>query len=184
MTEDARTVDVAVDGEIIHHGLTYPGVTGYVELPPGDHRVQFLPAGQRSPAEAETTVSIAAGSALTVAVVGLYSIDALVLHDDRAQIPNRARVRLVNAVPDYPDAFDLKVVNGDYVQRAVRFRQTAAYATLIPGIYDLEVLRSPYAEVVATEEGQGLYGNMVFTVFVVGTLRRDDIEIFLSLDAS
>jgi hypothetical protein len=183
LSEDARTVDIAVNGEVIHRGLTYPGVTHYAELPPGDYRVQFLETGQRS-AVAETTVSVSAGGAVTVAVVGLSTINAIAIQDDRTQTPNRARVRLFNAVSDYPDAFDLKVVNGDYVQRAVRYLQNTGYDTLIPGIYDLEIRRSPDPEVVAIEDGQGLYGNMVFTVFVVGTLRRDDIEIFLALDAS
>jgi hypothetical protein len=184
LTEDARTVDIAVNGEIIHRGLTYPGVTAYVELAAGDYRVQFLPAGQRSPAVAETTVSVSAGGAVTVAVVGLYDVRAVAFQDDRTQTSGRAQVRLLNAVPDYPDAFDLKVVNGDYVQRDIGYLENAGYASVIPGIYDLEIRRSPYVEVIAEEDGQGLYGNMVFTVFAVGTLRRDDIEIFLTLDAS
>jgi hypothetical protein len=184
LTEDARTVDVAVNGEIIHRGLTYPGVTSYVELPAGEYRVQFFPAGERSPAVAETTVGVTGRAAVTVAVVGLYEVRAVAFQDDRTQTSGRARVRLLNAVPDYPDPFDLKVVNGDYIQRGVGYLEDAGYAAVIPGIYDLEIHRSPHVEVIADEDGQGLYGNMVFTVFAVGTLRRDDVEIFLTLDAS
>lgn len=184
LTEEARTVDVAVNGQVVVRGLRYAGVSAYVQLAAGDVRVQFLSEGGGSPALAESTLRLAASGAYTVAIVGLDQTRVVAFPDDRVASPDRTGVRLLNAVPDYPDPFDLAVVNGDVLHRNVGYLQVTPPAVVLPGFYDFELRRSPYVEVVATALNKGLDRGANFTVFAVGTLRRDDILLFVARDAS
>jgi hypothetical protein len=183
LTEEARIVDVAVNGQVVVRGLHYASVSPYVELAPGDYRVQFLPEGGSSPALAETTLSLRAGSASTVAIVGLDQTRVVAFPDERPASSDRTGVRLFNAVPDYPSSFDLAVVNGEVLHRGVGYLSITPAAVVLPGFYDFELRRSPYTEVVATTLGKGLDRGANFTVFAVGTLRREDVLLFLARDA-
>ncbi|MGH9321029.1 MAG: DUF4397 domain-containing protein [Vicinamibacteria bacterium] len=183
LNEDARTVDLVVNGQEVATNIPYAGVGPYAELDPGDYRVQFFPAGDRSSALIETRVTLSSGQALTVALLGV-TFDTFVLTDDRTTRADRARVRFMNAVPDYPAPFDLAIENGPGLFSNVGYLQATGYDELIPGGYNLVLRRAASTEEVATLAGQNLSTGSNYTLFAVGTLRRNDIELFVARDGN
>lgn len=182
LTEDARVVDLALNGNVVARAIPYPGASGYVSVDPGQYRVQFFPTGNVRTVLMETTLTLSAGQAVTVAMVGL-SDDIVTLFDPALPTGSQAHARLMNAVPDYPKPFDLKIVNGPLVIQNVAYPTASGYADLVPGLYNFEIHRAGTTETVAISEGHNLGSGQSYTVFVVGTLRRDNIEVLVASDA-
>jgi hypothetical protein len=183
LTVDARTVDVAVDGEVVFRAVAFPGVSSYLELPAGEHRVQFFPAGSTRAAILEDTIAVSGGEALTVAILGNSPLELVTILDDRSTTAGAARARLVNAVADFPASLDLAVVNGPLVVSDVAFREASSYESLIPGIYAFTLERGGTSEDLATLTGAGLPTATASTVFAVGSLARGDIRLVVARDA-
>ncbi len=181
LTEDARTVDVAVNGRVVAEGISYPGVSSYFQVEPGETRVQFFPAGNRRSSIAETTLTVGANQAMTIAVVGT-DLSVVVFPNDLVSPPDRSWIRLVNAVDDYPAKLSLAVRNGQVVVTDVGYLQASGYSALVPGLYDFALRRNGINEEVASTTEVSLASVASYTAFAVGTLRRDDIEIFIARD--
>lgn len=182
LTDEARKVDVAINGEIVFRNLTYPQVSQYAALDSGDYRIQFLPSGQTSPALVETTMSLGA-TPVTVAVLGVSTLEIETIEDDRETTADRARVRFLNAVADFPAPLDLAVVNGPTLAAAVQYLGTSGYEEVIPGIYDLVMRRSGTRESGAVAPGQSFVAGAAYTVFGVGSLREQDIQLMVARDS-
>jgi hypothetical protein len=134
---DARTVDVVVDGaggQQTFMSLAYPGVSDYLELGPGDYRVQFFPVGSRRATLAETSVTLSPDEAVTVALVGLSALEIVVFEDDPIDSSSSAGVTMANAIPDFPAPLDGLVLNGPTLFRDVDYLQTSEPSELIPGL--------------------------------------------------
>ena len=183
LTDDAPTVDVRINGEIVFSDLRYPGVSEYKSFAAGEYRVEFLRAGQRRTTLAETTINLGIGEHLTVAILGLFGLEIQEIQDNLDGNPNRARIKLFNAVADFPDALDLWILNGRPLVQEIAYRQTSGYAELVPGFYNLELVRFNTRKQIATALGASLMGNSTLTAFAVGTLRRDDIELLMVRDS-
>lgn len=182
-TDDARTVDVAINDEVVFRSLQYPGVSEYTSLEAGAHRIGFLRTGTRRTVLAEATVNLGTGEHITVAVLGLFGLEIQEIRDNLNGNPDRARVKLFNAVPDFPDPLDLWILNGPPIIQEIGYRQTSGYAELEPGFYNLELVRFDTRKQIATALGGSLAGNSTLTAFAVGTLRRDDIELLVMRDS-
>ncbi len=186
LSEDARTVDVrltSTKGVFDLRDLSYPGVSGYIELDIGQYRVQFFPAGGPEIALTETTANLGSGQTLTFAIVGLDAFQVATIRDDLQGVPGRGRVKLVNAVPDYPAPFDLRVLNGQLLFSDVGYLQSSDYSALIAGVYDFGLLRSGTDDRVAAGLNNNLPSGTTSTVFAIGALRRNDIELFRTRDS-
>jgi hypothetical protein len=181
LSEDARTVDFAVNGTVVGSGLTYGDVSAYTELDPGQYRVQFLQSGTASPSLVETTVTLSPGQLATVGVVGT-ELSTITIVDSGATNPNRARLKMVNVVPDYPAAFDLSIQNGPGLFGGIRYRETSGTAELIPGVYGFELFRGGTSESIADIDGEGMSSGANYTVYAIGTLARDNIELLVTRD--
>ncbi|HXV63029.1 MAG TPA: DUF4397 domain-containing protein [Vicinamibacteria bacterium] len=184
LTRDARTVDVLVDGIVLSQGLAYGEVMSYEDLPEGEHRLQIFPAGQRRLALVESNFLLTGGEAVTLAVVGRNPIEIVEHSDDLSTVSNRARVTLFNAVADYPASFDLRVVNGPLLVTDVARYMGSPRVELIPGVYAFELLRGGTGEEVTTRFGVDLPASTASTVFAIGTLDRNDIELIVVRDQS
>ena len=183
LTIDARIVDIVVNNIRVFRGLDYMDVTNFAELEPGEYRIQLVPEGQISPAVAETTLTFGAGDTITLALVGLDAAQIFVIRDDLSTNPNRARVHFFNAVADFPDGFDLGVINGQILFDDIDYLESSRYAQLIGGLYDLELKRAGTRERNAVSRENRFFRDGVYSVFAVGTLRRDDIEMVVVRDA-
>jgi hypothetical protein len=181
LSEDARTVDFAVNGTVVGSGMTYGEVSAYTEVDPGEYRVQFLPSGTASPSLVETTVTLSAGQLATVGVIG-PDLSTITTLDSGATHPNRARLKMVNVVPDYPAAFDLSIQNGPRLFAGIRYRETSDTAELIPGVYGFELFRGGTSEAIADTDGQGMSSGANYTVYAIGSLARNNIELLVTRD--
>jgi len=182
---DARSVDVVVNGtggdETIT-GLSYAGVSDYLELGPGDYRVQFFPVGSRRAALAETSVTLSSDEAVTVALVGLSSIEVTVFEDDRIDSSGSAGVTMTNTIPDFPTPLDAVVVNGPSLIQNVGYLETSDAVTVVPGRYDIQIRRAGTDEPVATSTGHDFAAGATYTIFAVGSLTRGDMHIVIASD--
>jgi hypothetical protein len=182
LTIDARVVDIVVNNIKVFRGLDYMDVTNFAELDPGEYRIQLVPEGQSSPAVAEATLTFSAGDTVTLALVGLDAAQIFAVRDDLSTNPERARVHFFNAVADFPDGFDLGVINGQILFDDIDYLENSRYAQLIGGIYDLELKRAGTRERNALSRENHFVRGGVYSVFAVGTLRRDDIEMVVVRD--
>jgi Domain of unknown function (DUF4397) len=181
---DGRTVDVVVNSQEMARTVAYPGVSGYAELDPGEYRVQFFPTGSRRAVLAETTLTLSAGEEATVALVGLSSLDIVVLDDERAAPSANARVKLVNAIPDFPTSIDAAVRNGPILFQNVGYLESTGLAELVPGVYDIEARRTGTGESLAAATGSDFRAGTSYTLFATGSLRRGDMKIVVASDAT
>ena len=181
LSEDARSVDFVVNGQVLAAGIDYGGVGPYAPLNPGDYRIQFFPEGDRDAAILETRLTLGADQAVTVALVGDSSATVNVTHE-RSTRSDRARLSMVNTVPDYPAPFDLVIQNGPGLFQGIGYLQTSGPTELIPGVYGLELRRGGTTEEVADISGQAMSSGANYTVFAFGSLARDDIELLVTRD--
>lgn len=182
LSEDARSVDLVVNGAVLATGIDYGGVGPYAELGPGEYRVQFFPEGDRRAALIETRVTLGANQAVTVAIVAESSSTLTVQHE-RSTRPDRARLTMVNTVPDFPAPFDLAIQNGPGILGGVGYLQTSGTAELIPGVYGFELRRGGTAEEIASISGQAMSAGASYTIYAFGTLTREDIELLVTRDS-
>jgi Domain of unknown function (DUF4397) len=182
LSEDARSVDFVVNGAALATGIDYGGVGPYAELAPGDYRVQFFPEGVRTTPIIETLLNLGSNQLVTVAIVGESSTTISIVHE-RSTRSDRARLTLVNTVPDFPAPFDLAIQNGPGLFGGVGYLQTSGTAELIPGVYGFELRRGGTAEEVAVIEGQALSSGANYTIWAFGTLSRDNIELLVTRDS-
>jgi hypothetical protein len=181
LSEDARSVDFVVNGTVLARGIDYRGVGPYAPLDPGQYRVQFFPEGDRTQALVETQLTLGSDEALTVAIIG-ESSEILTIEDERSTRSDRARVKMVSTVPDFPAPFDLAIQNGPMLIEGIRYRRTSGSEDLIPGVYGFELRRGGTAEEVAVVTGQGMSSGVNYTVYAIGTLGRDNIELLVTRD--
>jgi hypothetical protein len=142
---DAHTVDVVVsgaNGSGTFSAISYPEVSDYLDLPPGEYRVQFFPAGSRNTAVAETSVTLSDGQSVTVALVGLSAFEVTVFEDDRNGDSSRAGLAMVNTIPDFPAPLDAVILNGPTLFQNVGYLETTGATGLVPGRYDFELRRA------------------------------------------
>ena len=182
MASSRFLTDIVVNNIRVFRGLDYRDVTNFAELEPGEYRIQLVPEGQNSPAVAETTLTFGAGDTFTLALVGLDAAQIVPVRDDLSTNPDRARLHFFNAVADFPDGFDLGVVNGQILFDDIDYLENSRYAQLIGGIYDLELKRAGTREKNAFSRENRFFRDGVYSVFAVGTLRRDDIEMVVVRD--
>jgi hypothetical protein len=182
LSEDARSVDFVVNGAALATGIDYGGFGPYAQLDPGEYRVQFFPEGNRGAALIETRVTLASNQAVTIAVVGM-DLSTLSIFEERSTRSDRARLKLVNTVPDFPAPFDLAIQSGPGLFGGIGYLQASGLAELIPGVYGFELRRGGTSEEVAAISGQGLSAGANYSVYAIGTLLRDDIELVFTRDS-
>ena len=181
LTFDARNVDVVVGNQTIS-ALSYPEVSSYLDLAPGEYRVQFFPAGSRTASLGEMSVTLSDDDAATVALVGLSAPQVTVFEDDLDTDGSQAGVALVNTVPDFPAPFDARIVNGPALFNGVAYLDTSDVNDLNAGSYNIELLRGGTDEVVATARNVNLASGVSYTLYATGSLRRGDIQLVVATD--
>jgi hypothetical protein len=181
-SEDARSVDFVANGAVLATGIDYGGVGPYAQLDPGEYRVQFFPEGDRTASLIETRLTLGPDQAVTVAIVG-ESTTTMTVNHERSTRSDRARLTMGNTVPDFPAPFDLAIMNGPGLFGGIRYLQVSGTAELIPGVYGFELRRGGTIEEIATITGQGMSAGANYTVYAIGTLTRDNIELVVTRDS-
>ena len=170
LSPDAPAVDIWVDGARVLENVPFKAVSDYLNLQPGEHRIQVSPAGASEPIVIDATVSLEPKAAYTVAATGLLKANDLkpmVLGDIRKPEAAKAKVRFVHTSPDAP-AVDVAVTGGPVLFKNVAFRKSADYIAVDAGSYDLEVRLAGTETVALRVPGVKLSAATNYSVFAVG----------------
>ncbi|MCE7944295.1 MAG: DUF4397 domain-containing protein, partial [Chlorobi bacterium CHB1] len=170
LSPDAPNVDVWVGGNRVLEDVPFKAVSRFLEVDAGQYRVQVTPAGAETPVVIDANVNVEANKAYTIAATGLLSANDLkpiVLVDDRTGEAQKAKIRFAHTSPDAP-AVDIAVKNGPVIFSNVSFRESAGYASVDPGVYDLEVRLAGTSTVALAVNGVKLEANTNYTVFAAG----------------
>jgi hypothetical protein len=105
---------VRLDGRVFRERIAYPQVTSYERIEPGTHRITFVPPPKTAidprTVELDTMLSVTSGDVVTVVSAGLADLRTLkvaAIHDDPAPSGEGPRIRLINAMSDFPAPLDL-----------------------------------------------------------------------------
>jgi hypothetical protein len=171
---NAPAVDVYLDGSLVDGLSNVPffTVSGYLEIPAGERRIQVTPAGA-GPDQAviDASVPFTGGNAYTVAAVGLLeNISAEVIEDDLSELEgSEARVTVYHFSPDAP-AVDVKLADGTILLDSIDFGSSSSI-DVGAGTYDLLVTPAGEAEpVVINLAGTTVEAGNNYDVFAYGTL--------------
>jgi hypothetical protein len=178
----APTVDVYLNGVKTFANLPFRTVTSYLQIPDGTYDVTVYAAGQTSnPILEAKNVDLENGS-YTITAAGFgptKSVNPVVLQDDLAPIPNRPKLRLVNAALEY-NQLSLNTVSGIPLLSNVPFKSASPYLSVLPLLQDFNIC-SGTTKVLGLRELNLLPGR-VYTLFVVGSKSENTLNYVLTED--
>jgi hypothetical protein len=172
---DAPAVDVYLNGEVVDALTDVPFFTAsdFLEVPAGEYQVQVAPAGTSAEeAVIDAMVTVNAGSAYTIAAVGLLDdIQASVFEDDLSSTPaGEARVSVFHLSPDAP-AVAVKLTDGTVLADGLGFTDSGTIS--VPaGTYDIIVTPSGADDVVIDLSGTTVEEGVLYSVFATNTLEN------------
>jgi hypothetical protein len=164
---DIGTGDIFVDGTKLLSSFPFGGVTDYVRVPTGPHKVQVALIG-KGPGAAVITQTLTVGPNVpyTVAALGTKTsgFSLQVFTDDNMLAPGKTKVRLYQLSPDAGTltlaAGGISSING------LSYPQDSDYLTVSPGSYTFNV---------TTSQGKGnmhisatLKENTITSIFAIG----------------
>lgn len=183
---DAPAVDVYFDGNLQLNNVNYKEISNYLDVLPGEYRIQIVPAGKtldEGPVVIDTALNVEKGKVYAVAAAGMLdNIKAVVAVDLGAQPQEgRGQVRVWHLSPDAP-AVDVVTTEGPKVILAkdVSFEEVTPYTELAPGTRAVAVQAN----------GQTVYStnlivpaNGTLTMYIMGLVNGSPaVEAIVSRD--
>jgi hypothetical protein len=174
LSADAPAVDVIANDDFATpavNALTFPTVTGYLELAPGAYNFKVVDDATQSLTVIEIDPTLVVGTRYSVlAVNDLANIEPLVLTDDLRSIATEAKVRIVHASPTagpvdiYVTAPGTDITTVSPALSNVPFKAETGFIPLAPGSYDIKVTPTGSPGVVAIAvDALALAGGDVLT---------------------
>jgi LPXTG-motif cell wall-anchored protein len=165
-----------VNGEAVDALTNVPFFTAsnFLSLPAGDQQVAVAPAGTSvDSAVISATVTLNAGSAYSIAAVGLLgdeSLQAQVYEENLSPTADgEARVYVYHFSPDAP-AVDIRLADGTVLAEGLAFPNKGEL-TVPAGTYDIQVVPSGETEPVVIDlAGTTLEAGTLYSVFATNTL--------------
>ena len=149
LSSDLHKAEVRLDGRVFNEQMGYPTITGYRQVEPGSHNIRFVPPPkvQVDPRTVElgTTFTVGPGEAVTIVAAGLVDTRTLTvvdIRDDLMPSGEQARIRLINAMSDFPSTLDLWQNPNIALVRRVQFLGEPPFRDLNAGNHPLEVRRT------------------------------------------
>lgn len=180
MSPDAPAVDIAVDGTTFVTGLAFGNVSPYFVLEPGTHHVTVSPANLPTTVYSEN-LEVKSRTYTIVAIGEMSGANHPLEFRQFGDIvdplsPQRARLRLVHAVPD-AEQLDVTLANRNKLLfDDVAYGKPSSYAHPTAGAYTLQIRRATRAndgEILGSFDVD-LPGGAVLTAFANGYLSSAD----------
>jgi hypothetical protein len=178
----APVVDVYLNGAKTFANLPFRTVTQYLNVPDGEYDIAVYAVGETTNPILEAKDVRLNGGNFTITAAGFgptKSVNPVVLRDDLDPIPDRAKLRLVNAAPDYT-ALDLSTPGGVEMLPYVGFKTASAYFGVLPLLQDFDV-RFQSASLLRLRN-LPLRPGRVYTIFVVGSKSDGSLNYILTED--
>ncbi len=183
LVPDAPAVDILSGGKKVFEVQTFKDVTYYEEVPAGSLTLTVQTTGQNPAKVADVTIRLQAGKRYTVMALGTASSLKTRLVEDRvAPAEGVAKVRIVHASPDAP-AVDVALKGGPVLFRNLAFNQLSGYGIVPAAAYNLEVRPTGTTTVALPLEGVAFEAGKVYSVFAVGLLAGETLEVVVVEDS-
>jgi len=191
---DAPAVDVFLDDAKVDALTAVPfgAISGYLDVPAGDHNVKVYATGTTSDPVIDADVSVEAGAAYTIAATdAVATIAAQVLQDQPDPDCDTARVRVVHFSADAP-AVDVATTGSapeDAVVKALAYPDATDYLDLPAGSYDLEVRLAGTTTVALALPGVAVEDCNAYSVFAIGSAATPPVgdqalQVVVAVDAT
>ncbi|AHY47809.1 LPXTG cell wall anchor domain [Rubrobacter radiotolerans] len=187
LSPDAPNVDIYVNDEPVGAltNVPYGTVSPYLPLPEGSQNVKVYASGDTSEPVLEADVDLSAGSAYTIAAVGLVgdgSLAAQVYEDDlSAPEEGNANLRVVHASPD-AGPVDVVPEGGEALVSDLEFPDASPYASVPAGTYTLNVNAAGTDTTAIQVPGATVEAGTVYSAFAIGTAEAGNLEVLLVAD--
>lgn len=184
---DAPAVDVYTDGSAVLEGAGFGSISGYLEVPAGDHRIQVFAASADPAVDAaliDATLTFGPGTRTTVAATNdLESIEAQVIADTPAPVADAVLIRVGHLSADTP-AIDVAPEAGAEIVQGLAYPDVTDYLTIAEGALDLEFRPSGAVDGwVALDPGGVLLTNgNSYSLFLIGSLADGSVRLVTAPD--
>lgn len=183
---DAPAVDVYLNGARALRNVRYRQISNYLDVLPGEHRIQIVPAGKTlaaGPVVIDTTLNIEKGKVYAVAAAGLLANIKPVVAVDAGDQPQQVRgqVRVWHLSPDAP-AVDVVFTQGNAAPLAqgLAFEAVTLYSDVAAGAQQVAV-QANGATVLTTSVVVPANGTL--TMYVMGLVNGSPkAEVIVSRD--
>jgi hypothetical protein len=167
---DAPGVDIYVDGKKVAEGVDYQGVSDYIAITPGRHRVQAFPYGKQVGAVIDTTFNAKPHQSYTVAAAGfLRDIRPIFVEDEPKKTkPGFARLKVVHLMPEAP-AVDVTLPSGKILIGHLTYKEKSNYLQVTPGTRDLQLRVAGRKDIVLSVPKIRFDPNVTYTLYVIGS---------------
>lgn len=171
---DAPAVDIYLDDAKVDALTNVPfgTISDYLAIPAGKHNVKVYATGTTSSPVIDADVTVAAGSAYTIAATGAVAdIAAQVLKDDPSPTTKSAKVRVIHFSADAP-AVDVATAGSavdEAVVKGLTYPNATDYLALPGGTYDLEVRLAGETTVALALDNVKVENGKAYSVFVIGS---------------
>jgi hypothetical protein len=191
---DAPAVDVYLDDNKVDALTNVPfgTISDYLAVPAGKHNVKVYATGTTSSPVIDADVTVAGGSAYTIAATGaLADITAQVLKDDPSPTAKSAKVRVIHFSADAP-AVDIATKGssvGDAIVKGLTYPNATDYLALPGGTYDLEVRLAGETTVALALDNAKVQNGKAYSVFAIGSaaspaLGGNALQAVVAVDAT
>ncbi len=175
---DAPAINILVDGQPLAQDVAFGSASEYAALSPGDHQVQVVPTDGGAPI-IDQAVTFDGWTSNILAVVGQLANIQLQTNmvDITETEAGRARLRIVNAVPDAP-AISVGVSGTDEpLVDGVQFPNASEYQNIDPGTYDLDVRNADSGETLVAAPGIQVEAGQVYDLFALGQAGNGTVQL-------
>jgi hypothetical protein len=191
---DAPAVDVYLDDVKVGALTNVPfgTISGYLDIPAGDHNVKVYAAGTTTGAVIDANVTVASGSRYTIAATNaLAAIAAQVIKDEPAPDCAGTQVRVIHFSADAPavDVATTGAAPADAVVKGLAYPNKTDYLSLPAGSYDLEVRLAGTTTVALPLPGVAVDACNSYSVFAVGSAANPAVggkalQVVVAVDAT
>lgn len=183
---NAPAVDIYANNKLIAKNLPYKKFTEYLNVAPGEYKVQVYPAGTYNKPILNTTIEIAPNSIYTVAAINMLKDLQLfpIIEPHRALSPSVAFVRFGHLSPNTPNV-DITLPDGKKVFKDVEYKEVTGYLPLAPGNYTLQARPTGTNTIILNVPNINLKPNRFYTIYAVGLLNDNPpLEVLIPLDGN
>lgn len=168
----APSLDIYANGNLIAKDLAFSKYTNYIEVSPGEYKIEIYPTGTKGNIVITKTLEVAPNGIFTVAAINLpVNLDLLVIKDASGAVnPNLSFLRFISLSPNAP-LLDLSLsADSKKLFKMVEYKEITGYYPLSPGIYTFDLAPSSASGLTLRIPDVSLNPNKFYTIYAVGLI--------------